>query len=500
MNVDAELPIERNTMRDSEQRWPLWLTLLILLGLCNLLGCKSIQQMWGGGSREDKTEDETEATDPVQLQQELNLFASTALADIAGTGSEIASATENRRIREQTLRWKIDAAEKLTESIAQPDARRSFLALWLMLAREHHSLKDGHKSDHFGDHQKMAVNLLERQLQQIEKLGERHFTPEMIDAAKDDIRKLASESMDAPGSASSTISGLLSVPGDIGRLLLIPLTPFQGISDTPTAISQLAVSADSFSTMTGNLPRRLRWEMELLLLEMESLESVTDFRDGLQRSVRTFERLSTWVENLPEEFRQEVREVIAALERNQPELHATLVEAHQAAAELNEGLDKAVATAGEVSQVAAELSATAAAWQETAVAVRQLLAEWRDYQESVPPSQPDEKKTTVADYLALAEETNETLTQARGLLQDVRQADQNQQTISRLSVEATKLMNALMTRLALLIGLVLVAVVAGRFIWVRIRWGDGPRATGRPTDERGGKTGQTTAEPRGPDV
>ncbi|MBS3763882.1 MAG: hypothetical protein KGZ25_11340 [Planctomycetes bacterium] len=416
--------------------------------------------MWGGGSRKEKKK----ATDPVQLQQELNLFASTALADIAGTASKIASATEKRRIREQSLSWKINMAEKFSESIAQSDARRSFLAMWLMLAREHHSLKDGPKSDIFGDQQKMAVNLLERQLQQVEKLGQTHFTPEMIDAARDDIGKLASESMDAPAHASSTIGGLGRVPGDIGRLLTIPLTPFQGISDTPTAISQLAVSTDSFSTVASNLPRRLRWEMELLLLEMESLESVTEFRDSLQRSVRTLERFSTWVEHLPEEL----REVIAALERNQPQLHAMLTEARQAATEVNEGLGKAQVTSDRVSRLATELSATADAWQKTVSALQRLLGDWREYKDSLPPAQPDKEKTTVADYLTLAKETNETLTQARGLLQDVRQADKNQQTISRLSVEATNLMNALVMRLALLIGLVLVAVVAGRFIWVRI--------------------------------
>ncbi|MFW6119175.1 MAG: hypothetical protein ACOC7S_02470 [Planctomycetota bacterium] len=441
-----------------------WLIVAILLGLSVLPGCGSIQRLLGAAPADDRPE----ATDPVQLQQELNLFASTALADIAGTGSEIASATEKRRIREQTLRWKIDAAEKLTRSITQSDARRSFLALWLMLAREHHALKDGPQSDLFGDHQEMAVNLRERQLQQIEKLGQRHFTPEMIDAAKDDVRELASKSMDAPGSASSTMSGPLSVPGDIGRLLTMPLTPFQGISDTPTAISQLAASTESFSTMTGNLSRRLRWETELLLLEVESLESVTDFREGLQRIVRTLERLFPSVENLPEELRQVVRELIAALERNQPELHATLIEAHQAAAELNEGLEKAGATAGEVSQVAAELSATAAAWQETAVAVRQLLAEWRDYQESLPPSQPDEKKTTVADYNALASKTKQAMAEARALLEDLRQTGRDQETITRLSIEATDLMNALTVRLALLIGLGFVAVLACRLVWVRI--------------------------------
>ncbi|MFP4028034.1 MAG: hypothetical protein ACLFWL_09610 [Candidatus Brocadiia bacterium] len=433
--------------------------------------------MWGGGSRKEKKK----ATDPVQLQQELNLFASTALADIAGTASEIASATEKRRIREQSLRWKIDAAEKINESIAQSDVRRSFLAMWLVLAREHHSLKDGQKSDLFGDHQKMAVNLLERQLQQVEKLGGTHFAPEMIDAARDDIRKLASKSMDAPGSASSSMSGLHSVPGDIGRLLTIPLMPFQAFSDTPTAISQLAVSTDSFSTVAGNLPRRLRWEMELLLLEMESLESVTEFRDSLQRSVRTLERFSTWVEHLPQELRQEVREVIAALERNQPQLHAMLTEARQAATEVNEGLGKAQVTSDRVSRLATELSATADAWQKTVSALQRLLGDWREYKDSLPPAQPDKEKTTVADYLALAKETNETLTQARGLLHDVRQADQNQRTVSRLSVEATNLMNALVMRLALLIGLVLVAVVAGRFIWVRIGR-RGPGESDRLTD------------------
>ena len=86
----------------------------------------------------------------------------------------------------------------------------------------------------------------------------------------------------------------------LSLLLLVPLKPLSGVSDTAESIAQLAVVAQSATQVAKEMPQMIRWQTEMLLLELDDMDTTTTLRNELaQRVADEFGQVADAADELP---------------------------------------------------------------------------------------------------------------------------------------------------------------------------------------------------------
>lgn len=429
---------------------PLWAWVVmagILAGFC-CSGCQPEKKAADISSTGGKLEG---ALDPAQLRLQLWRVLDQAFIETVSTASEIASATKDRRVRENTLRWKIRVHDAMQAIRLESDPRMAFLRSWIWAVQARTYLTEGKWSGMFGDYQSKAIRVVTNIEDEIVALGERSFSHESIEAAMDDIAEMGKQDTADPVNGTVPKKSIFSFKerGDLGKILTIPLLPMgglQGVADTPQAIQQFTHTARDFSTTVHHLPERTRWQLELLMLELESLESVQTTLAEMEKLNKSMDAISQTAERLPSEVRSEFEKSLKALEKSQPQLQATLQDA-----------DKTLA----------QMTMAAQAWQTTAAEIKAVLNELHkdDPQEQAEP----QEKTSIADYTVMAERIEAAAQEVRQLLADLNQPAVEGGQASQATVRIRELVDLLFWRVIVLVLIILVALLGYRLIVIRAR-------------------------------
>jgi methyl-accepting chemotaxis protein len=326
-----------------------------------------------------------ESIDPMRLKPAIFLAADRAFADIAGTAGLIASQTTDRKVRENTLLWKIRAHDMMQSIYMEADPRVSYLLAWTSAAHLRQYVTEGQGQDLFGKQQLLAVKTAKKIEQDMITLGRTYFSDESIDNAIDDIELFAATFAASGTLTPERISAMSQQRGDLYRIITLPMLPIRGIggvADTPEAIARFTATTQDFSRIIQNLPERSRWHLELLLLEAESLGTVETAVQQMQEIQERLRHLSDIAQGLPADVRKELETFVGAMEQAQPGLQATAVQVAETAKTIQQTLTaadtairKAETTAETIHQAIEKLTLTASAWEKTASEVRHLVSD-----------------------------------------------------------------------------------------------------------------------------
>ena len=448
-----------------------------------------------GGGCKSGAEDQSKAPrfeisgeiNPLNMSGDLLNFGRQFSAEVSGTASQIAASTRDRKAREMTIQWKLQMIPGMNVVLTEPDPRKAFADAWLGCVRQRVVLS-GAFGDVFGDQKALAVETARKLEQDIGEIGIKHFGKETFEAARakaiayaeENSFREASKGFERMGARSSSsggewMRGFIALP-------LAPISSLQGVGDTPGAINNFSMTARSLGEMLQGMPERIRWQMELLFFEMDSLDSVVQIREDIDRTSKSIESLAVTGEKLPAEVRKELDIALESFSASQEKLRPTIEEARKA-------LVAADQTVQGIQTSAAELSRTAAAFESAARAVDGLL---KTYQEIAAPkekepahaaagesgkpvpavAEEEKKGATPQDYANIAVEFRAAAVELRGLLTELA-SDKLPNAVAKVGETSNASIDRATGRIGLLIiegtlgGIILIAAALGAAIIYR---------------------------------
>ncbi len=401
--------------------------------------------------------------DTVGLRTQLVLLADQTSARVAGTTTEIARRTDDPRIQEQTILFKLRVIPVTYNLTNHPDARAAFLYTWMFSERMLDYLTEGEGRTLFGDQQPLIVKTAQDLMRDVVGLGYRFFPKAVIDEVREEIGELAASN--PMGAAINTQT--VNLPpnttsqqrGAIDAILGAPVRGLEGVGSTPEAILAVGLTVENLMNLIRQMPQFVRWQTELLLLQAESQPAVVVLREDITRISKSVESVAQTVATLPADIRTE--------------LDAALAEARETIAALDSALTKAQTITADVNEATANIKATTDTVNTIVAAVVPPPSE-RPAQAETEPGEPFDMK----DVVKTTEQLHATTVELRAIIEDLESGAAQDllayvDTASRATIDhAVAQTNTIVDRLTLrvfyLIGALLVVLVIYRFIAVKL--------------------------------
>nr|MBC8468306.1 hypothetical protein [Planctomycetota bacterium] len=297
---------------------------------------------------------------------------------------------------------------------------------------------------------------------EIERIGFIFLKNEVFEAARKNVTEFAHNNP-IKGTFSNVIVYATEVqknqPNPFLSVLKIPMTPFraiEGVDRTASAIHQFSNTAERFSDIVAELPESSRWQLQLLLFDLEETNMTKSFLNSLTQLSESSSGLEKSVEKLPEQLHKQLTQFVEDIDSKQANLQQTLQQAEKTSLAVNDTLEKLNQATISFGAVVKDVSETAQAWETAAKATGEVVQEFNKNR----PSQKEASSFNIRDYHDTAEQTSQAANDVKALLAEIEDLMETRRYIS--------LLNHLLLRAGGLIVLIFVLAVLYRLISVRL--------------------------------
>jgi len=353
----------------------------------------------------------------------------------------------------------------------QEDSVIAFIETWALCSRFRAYLEEGEGASLYGDGQKIAVSYARLIEAEIEQIGRAFLKDDVFETTRKNINEFANANPIKGAFTGVTIFATEVQKGQSNpfmSVIKIPMTPFraiEGVDRTATAVNRFTDTAERFSDIVNELPESSRWQLQLLLYDLEETDMTKSFLASIAQFSESSSRLSKSVEELPEELREQLTQFVEDVDNKQASLQQTLRQAEKTALTLNDTLEKLDQTAGSFNAVAKDVTETAHAWENAAKATGQVVQEINKIK---PSPQKEESSFDIKDYRDTAEQTSQAANDIKALLTEVEDLLESRSYSSML--------DQLLLRAAGLVVLIFVLAVLYRIISVHLMISKGRKA------------------------
>ncbi len=331
-----------------------------------------------------------------ELYDDLAAYASRFNSVVAGVAEEIEDLSDSRRVRRSTLIWRLRMIPLAQELAFGDDPQEAYVeSLGLTLAMRNY-LTEGDGRKLFGEHQPKAVEAAREVEGFALAIGPRFLDEAQMATLIESLEALAREHPIRGRdfnveNAQAVMAKIESGSAGLGWVTGIPMSPFralEGVGTAGTAMLEINRTAAEFAEIVDELPRQNRWQIELLLYDIEERDTVMTGLAAFAQVAASADRVSQAIARLPDDLRVALGESQGAL----GEANRTL----QTAKELMVPVSATVGEIGRISTLLAELHADGNGAE-------------------APPGRPFD----IREYEATAREATASVRELRGLLADL---------------------------------------------------------------------------------
>jgi hypothetical protein len=289
-----------------------------------------------------------------ELQEALAGWAGGFSTQVAAACDRIRDATRDRGARRNCLLWQLRMVPLAKQAAFRPDPQEAYVAALALSRGQRTYLEQGEGAALFGAQQSIAIDAARAIEAQSLAIGHSFLNESQLKRLDSEVAALVA---DHPiGGAFSADALITSFTASTARktfswVVNLPMVPFRalsGVSDTAQAVHQFDETAREFTETVAQLPPLARWQLELLLYDVEELESVDRALRAAESVADGAERVSTAAETLPQAVGSE--------------LAARLEQARASIAELDRALARAESLAGPLTHVADRIGEASAQW------------------------------------------------------------------------------------------------------------------------------------------
>ena len=406
-----------------------------------------------------------------ELGERLDKFREYFKATLRQIANDLNERMPSTRTEKTTLQMRARMVQGLNAMLDNDDSIVAFVETWALCTRFRMYLEEGEGSGLFGDAHDIVLIGSKRLETEIQRIGVIFLKDDVFETARKNVTEFAHNNP-IRGTFSNVIVYATEVqkgqPNPFLSVLKIPMTPFraiEGVDRTASAIHQFSDTAERFSDIVAELPESSRWQLQLLLFDLEEANMTKSFLNSLAQVSESSARLEKSVEELPEQLREQLTQFVEDIDKRQAALQQTLQQAEKTSLALNDTLEKLDQTAGSFNAVAKDVTVTAQAWETAAKATGQVVEEFN----KIRPSPQEEKSSfDIKDYRDTAEQTSRAANDIQALLAEIEDLLESRRYSSVL--------NDLLLRAAGLVALIFVLAVLYRIISVRLTISKGRKA------------------------
>jgi len=397
-----------------------------------------------------------------ELRERLDDFRDFFKATLRQTANELNERIPTNRTEKTTLQMRARMVQCLSAMLDQDDPVVAFIETWSLCTRFRMYLEEGEGSSLYGEAPEIALNSAKRLEAEIERIGRVFLKEDVFNTARENVTAFAHNNPIRGTFSNVTVYATeerKDQPNPFLTVLKVPMTPFraiEGVDRTASAIRQFRDTAERFSDIVAELPESSRWQLQLLLYDLEETDMTKSFLSSLTQFAESSSRLEKSVEKLPENLREQLTQFVGDVDRKQAGLQSTLQQAEKTTLAVNAALDKLDKAAASLDAVAVDITETAQAWESAAKVTGELVEE---FNKTKQPRQAG-PSFDIKEYRQAAEQTSQAANDIKDLL-----AAADEFPSSR---GYSFMVNHLALRAAALVVLIFIMAVLYRIIAVRL--------------------------------
>jgi hypothetical protein len=391
--------------------------LLVALQFISLTGCgpKNVRTIGRGLTPSDKQISKED------LREQLDKFAEYYKAKLRQMSSDLHDRVPSKRTEKTTLQMRARMVQGLNVMLDQGDSVIAFIETWALCSRFRAYLEDGEGSNLYGEGQQIAVSYAKRIEAEIERIGRAFLKDDEFETTRKNINEFANANP-IKGAFTGVIVFATEAQKDQANpfmsVIKIPMTPFraiEGVDRTATAVNRFTDTAERFSDIVNGLPESSRWQLQLLLYDLEETDMTKSFLASLTQFSESSSRLSKSVEELPKQLRAELSQFTEETNEKQENLRKTLEQAEKTTLAITNTLQQLDKTSGSLGNVAKDITQTTQAWESAAKTTGDVIQELNKRKET-----PEKTESfDINEYRAAAEQTSQAAKDIEKLLASI---------------------------------------------------------------------------------
>jgi len=267
---------------------------------------------------------------------ELNRFVEYFSVRLERAADEIVQKTDDPSIARNSVYWKMRAIPAAQAALLLADNQAAAIQLWVLSAAQLETLEVGVPVG-FGDCQPIAVEAAQELDAHVRRLASSLLTPEQFESAEKTVHefvegRIGRTGLEIPPEAArhwgSSLSSILHKPIEVIQAPLTSLNPTSGLSDTALAVQNFSDEVSRVRTEMSYMPSALRWNTQLLLMELEEKVNLAGMAAGVAQVGASAESLAATAKALPQDLRAQLTTFAEELGKPQSQLQATMREAN----------------------------------------------------------------------------------------------------------------------------------------------------------------------------
>ena len=415
---------------------------LVLAALVLMCGC---QQLTTHRPLPTPTDEYTEQ----QLHTDLAQFASHFFSIVTAAADQIASESDSRDVRRNTVFWKLRMIPLARQAAFNDDPHAGYISIRVLTTQMLRYLTAGDGKDIFGKQQPLAVEAAKQLENDAERIGEKFLNPEQIKRLDQLVDQYAEahpiRGVFSPEAIQIALNNAQNSPSFLW-IIDIPMTPFnavKGVQATALAIHEFDETAQHFNDIVAQLPQVIRWQLELLLYDIEERDTITQGLAAFETIAASSTRLTEIAEKLPEQTREQAALLLEQVDGQLEGVRATLTQ-----------VDQSMQQAQTLAKTYEDLTAQA---QELGSTVERIVTDLRAIQEASDSASSDEGGFDIREYQQAAPAIESAAAEISQMLAEIRALTESSEQTSR-AVDAAEQGGRSLINLAAWRGLQLIAV------------------------------------------
>lgn len=337
--------------------------------------------------------------DSTELDEQISSFVDTFESAVEHLAMELERKAATPEERRSAILLRVRLTAECRDAAGQPDPKESLLDLWTLSQSTFDFLANGEGKSLFGERQPMAVAAARAILDDIEILARRCIDEASYEHARQAVLAYANKRPMQSGFSKRPARDLSDEPqGEalqrIISLPLAPLTALAGVGRAPDSIRSVSHSVDRFTDVAEDFPANVRWQSQLLAMNLgespqvagtvASVQRFADSSAALAASSTEFVRVA---EEMPRNLRSEAECLLERFDASQPGLQTTLGEATRTVESVSEASERIRGSAAEVALTVDQVRDASESLEKAAIAVKQTAGEILKF---IPSTMKDE--------------------------------------------------------------------------------------------------------------
>ena len=406
-----------------------------------------------------------------ELRERLDKFREFYKSTLRQIANDLNERVPSMRTEKTTLQMKARMLQGINAMLDNDDSIVAFIETWALCTRFRMYLEEGEGSSLFGDAHQVALAGSKRLEMEIQGIGIAFLKSDVLEAARKNVTEFAHNNP-IKGTFSNVIVYATKAQKDqvnpfVG-ILKIPMTPFraiEGVDRTASAINHFSDTAERFSDIVADMPESTRWQLQLMLFDLEEANMTKSFLGSLEQVSKSSASLEQSVQKLPEQLREQLTIFIEDVDKRQAALQQTLQQAEKTSLAVSDTLEKLDKAAGSIGVVVKDVNDTVRAWNTAANTTGEIVQE---FTKDRPSPQKEATPFNITDYRDTARQTSQAANDIKALLAEVDGLMESRRYSSML--------NGLLLRAAGLVVLIFVLAVLYRVISARLAIAKGAKA------------------------